>query len=167
MLVAAQNPCPCGNRGSTVRACVCSLGAIYSYQKKISGPILDRIDLFVDVPPVEYDHLFSSEQNERSATVRARVERARLLQRERFVGIHIFMNSEMDSHHIESMCPLDEKTRSFLRTAAQQLRLSARSYSRIVKLARSIADLGGNERIEKNHIAEALQYRPQDVSQCI
>ncbi|MBI4600043.1 YifB family Mg chelatase-like AAA ATPase [Candidatus Uhrbacteria bacterium] len=160
MLVAAQNPCPCGNRGSTIHECICSAGAINAYQKKISGPILDRIDLFVDVPPVEYDDLFAVGDAESSAVVRERVQGARERQRARYEGMGIWMNSEIGAHHLESLCPLAQDTRSFMRSAAESLRFSARSYGRIIKIARTIADLDEAEHIEQRHIAEALQYRP-------
>lgn len=160
MLVAAQNPCPCGHRGSTTRECTCSAGAVNAYQRKISGPILDRIDLFVDVPAVEYSDLFSMDTGEKSSIVRQRVGNARALQSCRYEGTGICSNSEIGPHHIESLCPLDDATRSFMQSAAERLRLSARSYSRIIKISRTIADLDGCESIVQRHIAEALQYRP-------
>ncbi|MDP2630912.1 MAG: YifB family Mg chelatase-like AAA ATPase [Candidatus Uhrbacteria bacterium] len=164
MLVAAQNPCPCGNSGSTLRECICSSGALYAYQRKISGPILDRIDLFVDVPAVEYGDLFSLEAGEKSSVVRHRVADARALQSCRYEGTGLCVNSEIGPHHIESLCPLDAVTRLFMQSAAERLRLSARSYSRIVKISRTIADLDGCESIRQSHIAEALQYRPAVAS---
>ncbi len=160
MLVAAQNPCPCGHRGSTVRECTCSSGAINAYQRKISGPILDRIDLFVDVPAVEYSDLFSMEVGEKSSIVRNRVGNARALQWCRYEGTGMCVNSEIGPHHIESLCSLDAVSRSFMHSAAERLRLSARSYGRIIKISRTIADLDGCESILQRHIAEALQYRP-------
>jgi len=160
MLVAAQNPCPCGNRESKIHECTCSSGAIHSYQKKISGPILDRIDLFVDVPPVEYDELLGGAHSESSATVRDRIARARNVQRERLLGENLFMNSEMQQRHLETICPLDSGPASLLRSAAEKFGLSARSYSRIIKIARTIADLSESENITEAHIAESLQYRP-------
>ncbi len=160
MLVAAQNPCPCGNLGSTTHECVCSSGAIRTYQKKISGPILDRIDLFVDVPAVEYSDLLGRGEGESSAAVRARVGNARAIQSRRYEGSGTFVNSEITSQQLESICPLDDETRSFVRAAAERLRLSARSYTRILKVARTIADLDGCESIGQHHVAEALQYRP-------
>jgi magnesium chelatase family protein len=160
ILVAAQNPCPCGNYGSDTRECACSLTAIRSYQKKISGPILDRIDLFVDVPPVQYDELVSQSMSESSADVRARVMHARVIQQQRYEKTALVVNGEMDNLSLASFCSLDEKTRIFLRSAAERFRLSARSYMRVVKIARTIADLEGSEHVDQRHVAESLQYRP-------
>ncbi len=160
MLVASQNPCPCGFYGSQTRECTCSLGAIRSYQKKISGPILDRIDLFVSVPRVEYDDLVDrSVSGESSSTIRGRVEMARTVQRARLERYGLFLNAELAAYHLEELCALDEKTAPFMRAAAERFSLSARSFSRVLKVARTIADLAGSDVIAQEHIAESLQYR--------
>jgi magnesium chelatase family protein len=162
MLVAAMNPCPCGYYGDPVRACTCSMSAITRYQKRISGPLLDRIDIHIEVPRVDYEKLAGERPGEPSERVRDRVEAARTRQRKRFValpGVHA--NADMRPAHIRQFCRLDEAGQSLMRSAMQQMQLSARAYHRILKLARTIADLDGSPQIASVHLAEALQYRPR------
>ncbi len=164
MLVAAMNPCPCGYYGDPVRACTCSMSAITRYQKRISGPLLDRIDIHIEVPRVEYDKLSSLERGESSASVQARVEQARARQRERFAGVEgVHANADMRPAHIRQFCALDAAGENLMRAAMSQMQLSARAYHRVLKLARTIADLAESPQIESLHLAEALQYRPKDL----
>ena len=155
------NACPCGNYGDPVKACVCSEANVSRYQRRISGPLLDRIDIFVEVPRVDYEKLASLAPSESSASVRDRVERARRQQIERFEGRPAQANSEMSPADVRDFCQahLDEQSRSFLKLATTQLSLSARAFHRILKVARTIADLAESERIETAHVAEAVQYR--------
>ncbi|MBI2436572.1 MAG: YifB family Mg chelatase-like AAA ATPase [Candidatus Magasanikbacteria bacterium] len=158
-LVASQNPCPCGYASDPDRACSCSPMQVDRYQKKISGPLLDRIDLHVEVPRVEFDKLAQSELAESSAKIRERVELARDRQAHRLRGTAYSSNSEMKNKEIKEYCRLNEDSTNLLRQAVTQMHLSARTYHRILKLARTIADLDNKDNIETTHIAEALQYR--------
>ncbi len=164
MLIAAMNPCPCGYYGSPSHECTCSSGMIARYQKRISGPLIDRIDIHIDVPPVDYDKLSGDRLGEPSASVRARVEAAREMQRTRFAGAstrQLHCNSDMGPAQVRQYCQIDQAGKSLLRAAMQQLHMSARAYHRILKLSRTIADLAGSESIDTPHIAEAIQYRPR------
>ncbi|MBU1165180.1 YifB family Mg chelatase-like AAA ATPase [Patescibacteria group bacterium] len=161
ILVAAMNPCPCGYLTDVEKACVCSPSNIIKYQKKISGPLLDRIDLHIEVPRVKFEKLTTDTEGEKSKDIRKRVEGARQIQRKRFQKLGIITNSEMSSQKTKKFCSIDEKTTQLLRQAVGQLNISARSYFRILKLARTIADLEKSEPIELKHVAEALQYRPK------
>lgn len=162
ILVAAQNPCPCGFSGDPKRRCICTQHQITKYKKRVSGPLLDRIDLHVEVPAVDHEKLTSEESvGESSKTVRARAQAARERQEKRFEGTKLTCNAEMTAKNIKKYCGLDEEEQKFLRQAAVQMDLSARAYHRILKVARTIADLAGVEEIENSHLAEALQYRPQ------
>ncbi|MGQ9598876.1 MAG: YifB family Mg chelatase-like AAA ATPase [Anaerolineae bacterium] len=161
MLIAAQNPCPCGWYGDPVKECTCSPAMVTRYQKRISGPLLDRIDIHIEVPRVEYEKLSDDRLGEPSAAIRQRVEAARERQRRRFEGSHLLTNADMGPAEVREYCPLDEAGRSLLRAAMQQLQMSARAYHRILKLARTIADLAGSEKIQTVHLAEAIQYRPR------
>jgi len=158
-LVAAMNPCSCGFLNDPEIECACTPAEVARYQKRISGPILDRIDLCVEVPRVKYDELTSDASGESSAQVRFRVQKARDLQIQRFKGLKIKANSEMSPKLIREYCQLSASSIELLRNAIQQLHLSARSYNKILKISRTIADLAGFEKIEQNHLAEALQYR--------
>ena len=161
MLVGAMNPCPCGYYGDVLRECTCSLATVTRYQKRISGPLLDRIDIHVEVPRVDFDKLSDDRLGEPSEVVRARVEAARATQRRRFAGTEITCNADMGPGDVLRYCKLDEAGRLLVRQAMQQLQLSARGYHRVLKLARSIADLEAVEGIQTSHLAEGLQYRPR------
>lgn len=161
MLVAAMNPCPCGFYGDPTKECSCSESTVSRYQKRISGPLLDRIDIFVDVPRVEYEKLSSTTSGESSAEVQERVEHARARQIARFHGSRLVCNAEMTPSEVREHCQarLDEQAQSLLRLAMGQLSLSARAFHRILKLARTIADMAASDVIGPQHLAEAIQYR--------
>jgi magnesium chelatase family protein len=150
MFISAMNPCPCGYYGDPVRECTCSMQTISRYQKRISGPLLDRIDIHIEVPRVDYQKLTDERMGERSE-----------VQRRRFAGTLLSCNADMGPTEVREVCRLDETGRSLVRAAMQQLQMSARAFHRILKLARTIADLAGSERIETAHLAEAIQYRPR------
>ncbi|MGE5223024.1 MAG: YifB family Mg chelatase-like AAA ATPase [Omnitrophica WOR_2 bacterium] len=160
-LIGAMNPCPCGYYGDSVKPCTCSTGTVTKYQKRISGPLLDRIDIHIEVPRVEYEKLSDQRFGEPSEAIRSRVETAREVQRKRFAGSGIVTNADMHPAEVRKHCALDDTGRSLMKTAMSQLQLSARAYHRILKLARTIADLAGSENIGPGHLAEALQYRPR------
>jgi len=164
MLVAAMNPCPCGYYGDPVKECKCSSSEISRYQKRISGPLLDRIDIFIEVPRVEYEKLTDDTLGESSERVRARVEAARQIQQRRFEGTKFMCNTEMTPIEVKEFCRVDPPSQSLLRTAMKQLHLTARAFHRVLKLARTIADLDGADIIKANHLAEALQYRQRSSS---
>lgn len=161
MLIAAMNPCPCGYYGDPVRECSCSATAIARYQKRISGPLLDRIDIHVEVPRVDYEKLADKRNVETSAIVRARVQEARERQLHRLKGTALTCNAEMGPAQVRDLCIVDAAGEKLLKAAMQQLHLSARAFHRVLKLARTIADLGKSEEISAVHIAEAIQYRPR------
>lgn len=162
ILIAAANPCPCGYLGDEKKQCRCLPGQIIRYQKRLSGPLLDRIDLHVEVPAVKVEKLTGeSVIGEESKSIRKRVQAARNLQRKRFKGTKIKSNAEMQTRDIKKYCPLDNESLNLLRQAVSQMNLTARSYYRVIKLARTIADLAGEEKIVVSHLAEALQYRPK------
>ena len=164
MLVAAQNPCPCGYYSHPRKDCTCSASAVARYQKRISGPLMDRIDIFVEVPPVEYEKLVDEGLAEDSEVIRRRVERARGVQGQRFDEGPVHFNSEMSAAEVWKICRLDDGARSLLQTATNQLNLSARAFHRIVKVSRTIADLDDSETISVSHLAEALQYRSRGLN---
>ncbi|MCS7241768.1 YifB family Mg chelatase-like AAA ATPase [Candidatus Caldatribacterium sp.] len=158
-LVLACNPCPCGYFGDPVRPCTCSPQQILKYRSKLSGPLLDRIDLQVEIPRLEVQEIFSEQLEESSEEVRKRIERARRIQQERFQHEGILVNGEMQTRHIKRFCVLTEEAQHFLKATLHKLSLSTRAYHRILKVARTIADLEGEERIGVRHLAEAIQYR--------
>ncbi|MDP4001386.1 MAG: YifB family Mg chelatase-like AAA ATPase [bacterium] len=161
-LIAAQNPCPCGYYSDKMKKCICSPSQIMKYQKKISGPLLDRIDLFVEVGRVEYEKLSAESSGESSADIQKRVQNARDKQSQRFKQNNkIKTNSEMTIKEIREFCKLEQAEQDFMKTAVIKMYLSARSYHRILKLGRTIADLANAENISTIHLAEALQYRPK------
>lgn len=162
MLIASMNPCPCGFLGSKEKTCTCSPQAISKYIGKISGPLLDRIDIQVEATPVKYQKLDSEEETESSESIKKRVEKARKIQQERYKDCKIYSNSQLTPKLIEKYCKLDSDGKIILQNAFERLGLSARAYGRILKVSRTIADLEESENIEKNHIVEAIQYRSLD-----
>ncbi len=160
MLIAAANPCPCGYYKSETKKCTCMPSAIIRYQKRISGPLLERIDLHVHVPQVPVEKLSNEDQIETSKQIRDRVQQARNRQLHRFAGLSFQSNSEMNNAHMRKFCPFSSEESAFMNLAVTRLQLSARSYYRVIKVARSIADLALEENISVNHLAEALQFRP-------
>lgn len=164
MMLSTANPCPCGYLGSPKKNCSCLPGQISRYQKKISGPLLDRIDIHLDVPAVEVDKLTGDLKGEDSKTIRSRVEKARKVQSKRFNGSGVLTNSEMSNTQIKQYCRVSKEALDLLKRAIAQMNLSARAYHRVLKLSRTIADLSGAEGISEEHIAESLQYRSRDES---
>ncbi|MBA7662040.1 Competence protein ComM [subsurface metagenome] len=161
MLVGAMNPCPCGYYGDPFRQCTCPLSLVSRYQRRISGPFIDRVDIFVEVPHIDYEKLADDRLGEKSDKVQARVKAARSLQRERFDGTKLTCNAEMTPTEVREFCRAEESAQSLLKAAMKQLYLSARAFHRILKLARTIADLENTDIIKAHHIAEAIQYRPR------
>ncbi|MDE6505127.1 MAG: YifB family Mg chelatase-like AAA ATPase [Clostridia bacterium] len=164
MLCASMNPCPCGNYGSAYLTCSCTPAQVHKYRSKISGPLLDRIDLQVEVDGIKYDDLAGESHEETSAQVKERVEKARAIQRERYRGESILVNANMGEKQIKKYCRLSAECEEILRTAFETLHLSARARSRIIKVARTIADLAFSEEIKPGHILEAASYRSYDSS---
>jgi magnesium chelatase family protein len=161
-LIASMNPCPCGYFGSAERECTCGEGTVERYRGRISGPLLDRIDIHIEVPSVHVRDLTGTEPAERSATVRERVVRAREIQTERFRGTSTRVNGRMSLRQIRAACALDTAGQALIEKAIARLGLSARAYARILKVARTIADLEGAGRLEVRHLAEAIGYRSLD-----
>ncbi|XOQ44925.1 MAG: ATP-dependent protease [Clostridium sp.] len=162
MFVAAMNPCPCGYFGHPTRRCTCSSQAVSRYLSRISGPLLDRLDLHIEVPPVDFEQLDSHSAGENSESIRRRVNAARRIQNERFRGTGITCNARIKPDRLHEFCHLSESGRTLLKKAFERLGLSARAYDRILKVCRTIADLDGSETIESAHVAEAVQYRSLD-----
>ncbi len=162
-LIAAMNPCPCGYWGDTQKPCTCAPVVVTKYQKRISGPLLDRIDIHIEVPRVDYEKLSGDRMGETSAAIRSRVQAARDIQQKRFTGqsSDIVSNADMRVGEIRQFCALQDEGKSLMRAAMTQMNLSPRAYHRILKLSRTIADLAGSEAIQFAHLAEALQYRPK------
>jgi magnesium chelatase family protein len=162
MLVAAMNPCKCGFLGDPLHTCTCSPQSIKQYRSRISGPLLDRIDIHVEVPAVSYRDLSGSAKTECSADIASRVICARQIQKERFKGSKVHCNAQMNARLIKKYCELNAAGHRMLELAGEKLGFSARSYSRILKVARTIADLNHSEAISEQHLAEAIQYRSLD-----
>lgn len=162
MFVASMNPCPCGYYGDQEKQCKCTQQEIHRYLNKISGPLLDRIDIQIEVKRPKIEKISSKEQLENSKTIRERVKRAREIQLKRYKKYGIYTNAELTPKMIEQFCKLDNKSEELLQNAFKKLNLSVRAYERILKVARTIADLEGNVKIQFKHIAEAIQYRSLD-----
>lgn len=162
MFVASMNPCPCGFYGAKEKECVCSQQSINRYMNKISGPLLDRIDIQIEVPALQYQYIAKEEKIENSEQIRKRVNKARQIQRERYRQEGIYSNSELSNKLIQKYCKLDAYSKKILQMAFENLGLSARAYNRIIKVARTIADIENSEEVKQEHIAEAIQYRSLD-----
>ena len=162
MFIASMNPCPCGYYGSTEKPCSCTPEMIKKYISRISGPLLDRIDLHIEVSPVKYENFDSSRPATDSKIIKERVNNARKIQQNRYKDLGIFSNSELTPKLIEEFCVLDKAGKSILNAAFNSLGLSARAYSRILKVARTIADLDNSKNIQVQHLTEAIQYRNLD-----
>jgi len=162
MLVAAMNPCPCGYLGDTLHECSCTPLMTRRYRNRLSGPLLDRIDLHIDVPRISHKELSDTEEAENSETIRNRVKKARLLQQQRFAGSAAECNAAMTPRQMRRFCSLDEAGQKLMETVTDRLGFSGRTYTRILKVARTIADLAGEEQIRQQHLAEAIQYRSLD-----
>ena len=162
MLIAAMNPCPCGYHNHPKKMCTCPSNAVHRYLNRISGPLLDRIDIHIEVPPVEYEELAAKGAEESSEVIRRRVDAARSIQTERFAGTRVKCNAQIDASMFEDVCAMDEKAERILRAAFDRLGMTARAYDRILKVARTIADLDASDIIRGAHISEAIQYRSLD-----
>ena len=162
MLVSAMNPCPCGYLGDERHQCTCTPGAVMRYRSRVSGPLLDRIDIHIEVPAVPYRQLSSDYQSESSAKIRERVVATRQIQLQRFSGENVYSNGQMKTRHIKKFCRLNDAAQRLLETAVQKLALSARAYTRVLKLSRTIADMEGSADIGAKHLSEAIQYRSMD-----
>lgn len=161
-LIAAMNPCPCGYFNHPKKTCTCTENAVHKYLNRISGPLLDRIDIHIEVPPVEYEELTTKGGEETSASIRRRVDAARAIQTARFKGTSVTCNAHIDSSMFEEVCVMDEKAERILKQAFDKLGMTARAYDRVLKVARTIADLDASDLIRAAHIAEAIQYRSLD-----
>ncbi|OGW34756.1 MAG: hypothetical protein A2X58_03300 [Nitrospirae bacterium GWC2_56_14] len=162
MLVAAMNPCKCGFHGDPFHQCLCTPHQIQTYRSKVSGPLMDRIDIHIEVPAIKFNEIASDTLGEPSSSIRERVTRARTIQQDRFTGDGIYANAQMKPRHIRKYCKIDESCTTLMESAMNRLGLSARAYNRILKVARTIADIDGNEKIASHHISEAIQYRSLD-----
>jgi magnesium chelatase family protein len=161
--VASMNPCPCGYYNHPEKECVCAPGVVQRYLSKISGPLLDRIDLHVEVVPVSFDEMTANRKVETSEQIRERVVRAREIQSERFKGQeYVYCNAMMPSNMVKKICQVNDAGKVLLKTAMERLGLSARAYDRILKVSRTIADLAADSEIRTEHLAEAIQYRSLD-----
>jgi magnesium chelatase family protein len=156
--------CPCGFASDPEKECTCTQHAIQRYQRRLSGPLLDRIDIHVEVPRVEYDKLTGTTKPETSSSIRERVETAREVQRQRFAGTRLTCNAEMGPREVREHCPVEPAAQAVVKAAVQRLHLSARAFHRTLKLGRTIADLAGSEVLGAAHVAEAIQYRPRQIA---
>jgi magnesium chelatase family protein len=162
MLVAAMNPCPCGYFTDPKKECHCTPFQIQRYLSKISGPLLDRIDIHLEVPRLNLEHLTNKRAGEPSSEIRKRVDKARLLQKERYKNDPVNFNSRLESKELEKYCVMDKEGEELLKLAILELGISARAYDKILKISRTIADLDGKEIIEAHHVSEAISYRSLD-----
>jgi magnesium chelatase family protein len=163
MLIASMNPCPCGFYNHPEKDCTCAPGVVQKYLNKVSGPLLDRIDLHVEVTPVPFSELSNQQNGESSAHIRERVMQARSIQAERYQQYPgIYANAQMSSKQLREICVIDAVGEALLKKAMERLNLSARAYDRILKVSRTIADLAGSNQIKPEHLAEAIQYRSLD-----
>jgi magnesium chelatase family protein len=162
MLIAAMNPCKCGFHGDPFHQCLCSPHQIQTYRSKVSGPLMDRIDIHIEVPAIKFNEIASDTPGEPSSSIRERVTRARCIQQERFRNEGIYANAQMKPRHIRKYCRIDDACQALMEKAMDRLGLSARAYNRILKVARTIADLEGSQAIASHHISEAIQYRSLD-----
>lgn len=162
MVVAAMNPCPCGYFGHPSRECSCSYSRVDQYLSKVSGPLLDRLDIHIDVAPVKFNDLTLEQKEETSEQIRIRVEKARKIQRERYKNHAFFSNARLPSSQLRKYCVLTDSAKTMMKNAFDRMGLSARAYDGILKIARTIADLDNHKNIESNHVAEAIQYRSMD-----
>jgi magnesium chelatase family protein len=162
MLVAAMNPCKCGFHGDPLHQCLCTPHQIQSYRSRVSGPLMDRIDIHIEVPAIKFNEIASDVSGEPSSSIRERVTRARSVQQERFKSDGIYANAHMKPRHIRKYCKIDADSQRLMESAMNRLGLSARAFNRILKVSRTIADIEGSERIATEHISEAIQYRSLD-----
>ena len=162
MMICAMNPCPCGYHGHPTRPCTCSSGVAQRYLNRVSGPLIDRLDIHINVPPVDFENLSGTNKSESSAEIKKRVEKAREIQYQRFEGTTITCNAKMDAASTRKYCKMTESALMILKTAFERLSLSARAYDKVLRIARTIADLENSEIIETHHITEAIQYRSFD-----
>ena len=160
-----MNPCPCGYYGDPIKECKCSSTVVTRYQKKISGPLMDRIDIFLDIPRIDYEKLMDDRLSEQSGKVRQRVQNARQFQLDRFKGTDLTSNADMAASEVKQFCSIDAAAQALLRTAMKQIHFTARGFHRTLKLARTVADLDNSVLIKTNHLAEALQYRQRNINQ--
>ena len=165
MLIASMNPCECGYYGSGIKQCSCSKNSVKKYLSKVSGPMLDRIDLHIEVKPVEYEKLDTSTKAESSQEIKKRVHKARKIQLERYKKLQIYSNAELNPKQLEQFCQLDKKSKKVLEGAFNRFGLSVRAHDKILKIARTIADLDESLNIQYKHVAEAIQYRSLDINE--
>ena len=163
MLVGAMNPCPCGYYGDPFKGCACTPSMVSRYQHRISGPFLDRVDIFIEVPHIDYEKLADSRLGEKSEAVQKRVVAARAVQQERLSGTKLNCNAEFSASEVREYCQVEDAAQSLLKAAMKQLYLSARAFHRVLKLARTISDLDCSDIIKTHHVAEAIQYRPKTM----
>ena len=165
MLIASMNPCECGYYGSGIKQCTCNKNSVKKYLSKVSGPMLDRIDLHIEVKPVEYEKLDTSIKAENSQEIKKRVDKARKIQLERYKGLQIYSNAELNPKQLEQFCCLEERSKKVMEGAFNRFGLSVRAHDKILKIARTIADLDDSLNIQYKHVAEAIQYRSLDINE--